>query len=398
MRFALEASHVGIWEADFRSGVTFWSETCERMHGLAPGGFDGTDAQFLETVHPEDRSAIQETVERAKATGVAAELEYRTRWPDGSVHWLISAGRFFYDPSGTAVRGAGVMIDVTERRSLEEQLRQAQKMEAVGQLAGGIAHDFNNMLTAILGNAEFLKDALPLDDPCRADVDEITKAADARGGADASAARVQPQAGAGAARAPRRRHRQRDHADAAPAARRDDRPQDDDERSRPCESRQRPARTGADEPGGQRARRDAGRRTPHHRDRRRRAGRGVRAAAPGRDAGHARHGGRQRHGPRHGPGDAGAHLRAVLHHQAGGARHRPRPGDRARHRQPERRTYLGLQRSGARHDLQAVPAAHRRGGRRPGQERRSIRARSRASRRFSSSRTKRSCANSCSRC
>jgi signal transduction histidine kinase/CheY-like chemotaxis protein len=97
-------------------------------------------------------------------------------WPDGSVHYISATGRFSYDEAGSPVRGAGITMDITERRTLEDQFRQAQKMEAVGQLAGGIAHDFNNMLTAILGNAEFVLDDLSADDPHHADVDEILKA------------------------------------------------------------------------------------------------------------------------------------------------------------------------------------------------------------------------------
>jgi PAS domain S-box-containing protein len=67
--------------------------------------------------------------------------------------------------------------DISERRSVEEQLRQAQKMEAIGQLAGGIAHDFNNLLTAILGYADLVKEDLDADDPRRRDMEEITRAA-----------------------------------------------------------------------------------------------------------------------------------------------------------------------------------------------------------------------------
>jgi two-component system, cell cycle sensor histidine kinase and response regulator CckA len=177
MRFALEASDVGIWDIDFRSGVVRWSAILEAQHGLAPGTFGGTFDAFAATVHLDERQRVIEAFDLALRERVDANLLYRTVWPDGSTHWVRSAGRFTYDGAGAPIRGAGISTDVTERQTLEEQCRQSQKMEAIGQLAGGIAHDFNNMLTAILGNAEFLADALPDQGSLRNDVEEIQHAA-----------------------------------------------------------------------------------------------------------------------------------------------------------------------------------------------------------------------------
>ncbi len=88
--------------------------------------------------------------------------------------WRASASTVSNDPSvGAIVLNAR---DVTERRKLEEQLRQSQKMEAVGQLAGGVAHDFNNLLTAILGYCSLMLDEVPQEDPLRQDLMEIQAA------------------------------------------------------------------------------------------------------------------------------------------------------------------------------------------------------------------------------
>src|SRR5439155_26327684 len=96
----------------------------------------------------------------------------------GTVHWISGIGRTFYDESGTPVRAAGIGLDVTERRSLEEQYRQAQKMEAIGQLAGGIAHDFNNLLTAIEGYSALIVEEMGPEFRCRLELSEIRHAAD----------------------------------------------------------------------------------------------------------------------------------------------------------------------------------------------------------------------------
>ena len=177
MRFALEASCVGVWEVDFATGVTRWSTTLEALHGLAPGAFGGTFGAFIEQIYAEDRPQIEAEIERATRNHTDASIAYRSIWPDGSIHWLSGVGRTFYDASGNPTRAVGIGFDVTERRALEEQYRQAQKMEAIGQLAGGVAHDFNNLLTAIQGYGSMLAEEFDSDSPHREDVGEILHAA-----------------------------------------------------------------------------------------------------------------------------------------------------------------------------------------------------------------------------
>ena len=176
MRFALQSARVGIWDLDFTTGAHRWSETIEAQYGLRPGTFEGTLEAFVERIHPDDRVSVLDTIAKAMTSGADFTIQNRTIWPDASVRWLNGAGRIILGEHGEPVRGIGVSMDVTERRTLEEQYQQAQKMDAIGRLAGGVAHDFNNLLTVILGNCELLLGDLDPDDPRHADIAEIQNA------------------------------------------------------------------------------------------------------------------------------------------------------------------------------------------------------------------------------
>jgi len=176
MRFALKSADVGIWDLDYTTGVLRWSETLERHYGLSPGTFAGTFDAFVACVHPEDRALTTETIGKAMREGSDFWVHHRAVWPDGTIRWISGAGRILLDAGGGPVRGVGISLDVTDRRNLEAQYQQAQKMEAVGRLAGGVAHDFNNLLTAILGYCELLREDLGPDDPRQGDLAEIQKA------------------------------------------------------------------------------------------------------------------------------------------------------------------------------------------------------------------------------
>ena len=176
MRFALEAAGVGIWDMDYTTGVYEWSETLEAQYGLQPGTFGGTFEAFVERIHLDDRASVLETVGKAMKSGADFSVLHRTIWPDGTVRWLSSMGRVVLGEQGEPLRAVGVCLDVTERRTLEEQFHQAQKMEAVGQLAGGVAHDFNNLLTVILGFCELLLADRDPDGRRQGDIAEIQKA------------------------------------------------------------------------------------------------------------------------------------------------------------------------------------------------------------------------------
>ncbi|MEP7324323.1 MAG: response regulator [Gemmatimonadota bacterium] len=177
MRFALQGANVGIWDMDCASGVIRWSAILEAQYGLEPGAFQGTMESLSEHIHPDDRASFTDAVELAMITGADFATQYRVIWPDGRVRWLSGAGRFQLDEQGVAVRGIGISQDITERRLLEAQFQQAQKMEAIGELASGVAHDFNNLLTVILGCAELVVSDAGMVNGHREDMAEIIKAA-----------------------------------------------------------------------------------------------------------------------------------------------------------------------------------------------------------------------------
>src|SRR3989449_2409245 len=172
------ASSTAVLYATAVTGETFrptWvSENITRIMGYDPAEAVGP-TWWTDHLHPEDRDPVLAAVPSILSKDHAA-FEYRFRHKDGSYHWIHDEARLTRDSAGPPVEGFGSWVDITERKALEMQLLQAQKMEAVGQLAGGLAHDFNNVLTAIAGYAELLREDLPSEDARRGDAEEIIRA------------------------------------------------------------------------------------------------------------------------------------------------------------------------------------------------------------------------------
>jgi PAS domain S-box-containing protein len=177
MQFALETVGVGTWESNLSSGALSLSIVMERLHGLEPDTFAGTCDALVALVHPDDQTGVRAMLTGASGDRADLRVEYRTRRPDGSIRWMAAIGRTVRDDSGRAVRAAGVALDVTAQKQLEDQVRQAQKMESIGNLAGGVAHDFNNLLTVILGECEITAMQQPAGSEVALSLDAIRGAA-----------------------------------------------------------------------------------------------------------------------------------------------------------------------------------------------------------------------------
>jgi signal transduction histidine kinase/CheY-like chemotaxis protein len=209
LQTALNAGHLGALELHLPQFELEASDTCKTFYGRKPGDpFSYQD--LLDAVHPDDRAPRQQALERSIKTGKDYSFEYRNIWPDGSVHWVDVRARAVRRLDGSIKSLVGVSSNITARKTSEierenllaqlasertalaeltatleqrveqrtaelmkevaarekaqEQLRQAQKMETIGQLTGGVAHDFNNLLMAVMGNLDLLRKRVP-DDP-----------------------------------------------------------------------------------------------------------------------------------------------------------------------------------------------------------------------------------------
>jgi two-component system cell cycle sensor histidine kinase/response regulator CckA len=149
---------------------------CIAVTGYSPEEFSADPELWMKIVAPEDRAAVTEQARAVLAAERFTAIEHRIVRKDGAERWVRNTPVPQIGPDGTPRAYDGLIQDITERRTLQGELLQAQKMESIGRLAGGVAHDFNNLLTVILGNADLAKMELRDDDPARPNVEEITQA------------------------------------------------------------------------------------------------------------------------------------------------------------------------------------------------------------------------------
>jgi len=187
LRLALAAASQGLYDLNVQTGEAIVSDEYAMILGYDPKEFHETNAAWIARLHPDDRDRVAET-HRSYVRGDIPEyaVEFRQRTKSGDWKWILSLGRIVdQDAEGNPLRMLGTHTDITERKraeaekeKLQEQLLQAQKMEAIGQLAGGIAHDFNNILTAIIGYASLLKTNLGAESSLRVYAEQILSSAE----------------------------------------------------------------------------------------------------------------------------------------------------------------------------------------------------------------------------
>jgi len=168
-----------VWDWNLIDDTIWWSDGMRTLFGY----HEQTTPMNLwaDNIHPDDAARVIGSIEAViDGTEEKWSAEYRFKHADGSYAEVTDRGFVIRDAAGKALRMVGSMVDVTEQRQLEAQLRQSQRLEAIGQLTGGVAHDFNNLLTVILSNAELLEARLAGNDQLRM-LAEMTRIAAERG-------------------------------------------------------------------------------------------------------------------------------------------------------------------------------------------------------------------------
>jgi PAS domain S-box-containing protein len=182
---AQQIARMGSWEWDIAQNKVTWSEETARLYGFTNEDLGSHMERCLERVHPQDVENVRESLAAVVRTGQPFASDHRVQIPDGTERFLHGLGEVIRNDQGKPIRIIGTVQDVTEARRAaqalqrsEEQLRQSQKMEAMGRLAGGVAHDFNNLLTVINGYSGMTLQRMDKANPLRKNAEQIQLAAE----------------------------------------------------------------------------------------------------------------------------------------------------------------------------------------------------------------------------
>ncbi len=174
-RRIVDTAQEGIWVLDAEAKTSYVNQPMAAMLGYSVQEMQGRPLyDFMDSVAAVEAEA---NFERRKQ-GVKETHDFRFRKKDGSNLWTIVCTSPMLNEKGEFIGALGMIVDITERKRLEEQLRQAAKMEAIGRLAGGVAHDFNNLLSIVQSSCQFLLSDLDRRSPSYQDAEEIQKAAE----------------------------------------------------------------------------------------------------------------------------------------------------------------------------------------------------------------------------
>ncbi len=161
------------YRTDMEGKIVFVSASIQKLSGYSQEEAIGMRMAEEIYVNPEERD---EFLSLLNDKGHVENFEAQLKKKDGSTWWASTSAHFFKDLHGSILGVEGVTRDMTERKSLQERLQQAQKMEAIGTLAGGIAHDFNNILSVVIGYAEMARDDSPTGSVVAKDLEQVLEA------------------------------------------------------------------------------------------------------------------------------------------------------------------------------------------------------------------------------